>query len=156
VAILKNCHFVLCDMADRENNCLEQVKINCKINSIDKKRYKIIKSDNFKNIKNKYDFVFANPPYIPKTRKTKLAKAVLNFEPHKALFAGQDGLLYINKFLCGVKKHLNKDGKIFMEFDSPQKKAIEKLLKKYKYSKYEFHRDQFKRWRWVEIFFSTK
>ena len=151
VAVLKNVENVLCDIADSQADCIKQIKINCKINNIDKKRYKVIESDIFSEIKKKYDFVFANPPYIPKTRKNKLDKSVINFEPSKALFGGEDGLFYIKKFLKEAKKYLNEGGKIYMEFDCMQKKEIEKLIKKFKYLKYEFKRDQFNKWRWVEL-----
>ena len=43
------------------------------------------------------------------------------------------------------------DGKIFMEFDSSQKKEIENLLKKYNYKNWEFKKDQYGRWRWVVV-----
>jgi release factor glutamine methyltransferase len=151
VAILKNTQVLLCDFADSEPDCITQIKINLKINNIDKKRYKVIQSDISKNVKNKYDFIFANPPYIPKTRKNKLDKSVINFEPSKALFGGTDGLFYIKKFLKDAKKYLNINGKIYIEFDCTQKKEIEKLIKKFKYSKYIFNKDQYNKWRWVII-----
>jgi release factor glutamine methyltransferase len=172
IAVLKNVPVLLCDMADSQNKCLEQIKINCKLNNINTKRYRVIKSNIFSGIRGKasfakgfggpkYDYIFANPPYIPKTRKRGIQKSVLNFEPKEALFAGNDGLFYIRKFLKVAKKYLRKPssakasawqgGKIYMEFDCTQKKEIEKLIKKYKYSNYEFYKDQFKKWRWVEI-----
>lgn len=151
VAVLANTRAILCDVADSEADCIKQIKINLKINNIDKKRYKVIQSDIFKNVKVMYDFIFANPPYIPKTRKNKLDKSVINFEPSKALFGGEDGLFYIRKFLKDAKKYLNKEGKIYIEFDCTQKKEIEKLIKKYKYSNYKFNKDQYNKWRWVII-----
>jgi release factor glutamine methyltransferase len=159
VAVLAKTRFLLCDMADSQLNCLEQAKINCELNNVSKKRFRVIESDVFSNIKKKYDYIFANPPYIPTSRKIKIQKSVLKFEPKQALFGGKDGLFYIRKFLKEAGKYLKKDGnptsprlrgaRIFMEFDPPQKKEIEKLLQKYNYKNYEFHRDQFNRWRWV-------
>jgi len=158
IAVIKNLLLVRrsfskggCDFADKEINAIKQIKINCKLNGIDKKRYKIIQSDVFKNIKRKYDYIFANPPYIPTTRKNKIQKSVLKYEPKQALFGGKDGLFLINKFLREAQIHLNKKGEIFMEFDYVQKKEIEKLLKKYKYNSWEFKKDQYNRWRWVVI-----
>lgn len=68
-----------------------------------------------------------------------------------ALFGGKDGLFYIRKFLKEAKNHLNKNGKIYMEFDYIQKREIERLLKKFSYKNYKFNKDQYNKWRWVEI-----
>jgi len=152
IALLKNKQSLLCDFADKEKNAIAQIKINCKLNNIDKKRYKVIESDIFKNIKGKYDFIFANPPYIAITRKNKIQKSVLKYEPKQALFGGKDGLVLIEKFFKEAQKHLSERGEIFMEFDYIQKKQIEKLLKKYKYNSWEFKKDQYGKWRWVVVF----
>jgi release factor glutamine methyltransferase len=152
-AILKNTKSLLCDFSDKDKKAIAQIKINCKLNKINPKRYQIIQSDIFNNIsaKNKYDYIFANPPYVAVKRKSKVQKSVLKYEPKVALFSGSDGLNVIRKFLKLAKEYLNKDGKIFMEFGSEQKKEIEKLIKKYKYSKCKFYRDQYDKWRWVVV-----
>jgi len=133
---------------DKNKKAIKQIKINLKINSV---KGQVVRADVFKNVKGKFDYIFANPPYIPKTRKNKVQKSVLKFEPREALFGGKDGLFYIRKFLKQAKNYLNPAGQIFMEFSPEQKKDVEKLLKGYNYKDYEFHRDQFGRWRWVEI-----
>ena len=151
LAILKNIKNVKVCFAEKDKELLNQIKINLKINKIKSKRYKIIQSDIFENVKGRYDYIFANPPYIPKNKKSKIQKSVLKFEPKMALFGGKDGLLYIKKFLKNAKKYLNDGGIIFMEFDFAQKNEIEKIIQKEKYNKYKFNKDQYKRWRWVEI-----
>ena len=152
IAVLKNIKNSRVDFSDSDKNCLEQIKINLKINRIKSGRYRIIKSDILKVInpsspqflRAKYDFVFANPPYIALKNKNKVQKSVLKYEPRKALFGGNDGLFYIKKFL-------NSGGIIFMEFSPEQKKEIQKLILKYKYKNYKFYKDQYKKWRWVWI-----
>ncbi len=153
ITVLKHFKSLLCDFVDIDKNNLNQIKINCKLNKINPKRVRIVLSDVFNNIsvKNKYDFIFANPPYVAIKRKNKVQKSVLKYEPKIALFSGSDGLFVIKKFLKQAKKYLNPDGKIFMEFGSEQKKEIEKMIKKYKYLSYEFHKDQAGKWRWVVI-----
>ncbi|MEK7658609.1 MAG: peptide chain release factor N(5)-glutamine methyltransferase [Patescibacteria group bacterium] len=172
IAVLKHIKNSFVVFADNDKNAIKQIKINCKINNINKKRYKIIQSDVFKGLnpssqrllRTKYDLVFANPPYIAKTNKNIIQKTVLKFEPKTALFGGGDGLFYIKKFLeqapafakasSSAKATEDKSdgrGKIFMEFSPEQKKEIEKLLKKFEYKNYEFHKDQHSRWRWVFI-----
>lgn len=151
VAVLKNMKNIKVDFAEKEDKYLKQIKINCKINNIDKKRYKIIQSDVFNKIREKYDYIFANPPYIATARKNKIQKSVLKFEPSSALFGGKDGLFYIRKFLKDAKNYLNKNGRIYMEFDSIQKKEIEKIIKTLRYNKYQFFQDQYNRWRYVVV-----
>jgi release factor glutamine methyltransferase len=161
IAILMHIKSAKVVFVDNDKNCIKQIKINLKLNNVDKKRYRVIKSNIFDNIKNKYDFIFANPPYIPTKNEIKVQKSVLKYEPKKALFAGKDGLTYIKKFLKQAKNHLNLDGKIFMEFDSPQKNEIEKLLRTLRrgsgrfcgteYSNFEFKKDQYGKYRWVVV-----
>ena len=148
VSVLKHSKILLCDFADKDLNCVKQIKINLKLNKV---KGKVIQSNIFSNIKGKYDYIFANPPYIPKIKINKIQKSVLKFEPKLALFGGSDGLFFIRNFLKNAKNHLNNNGTIFMEFDSPQKPEIEKLIKKYKYSKFKFNKDQYNKWRWVSV-----
>jgi release factor glutamine methyltransferase len=144
IAILKHVKNVKVDFADIKNKCVGP---------------KIIKSDVFGNIKNKYDFIFANPPYVATKKIYDIEKSVLKYEPKSALFGGLDGLYYVRKFLSKAKRHLIDNGnptsprlrgaRIFMEFSPEQKKEIEKLLIKFGYKNFEFHKDQFNRWRWL-------
>lgn len=159
IAVLKHVKNLNVDFADIEENNLEQIKINLKINCIKPSKYRIIKSDVFNVInpssprllRAKYDFVFANPPYIATILRNRIQKSVLKYEPQKALFGGKDGLFYIKKFLKEAGRYLNPDGIIFMEFSPEQKKEIEKLILKYKYRNYKFYKDQNNKWRQVNI-----
>ena len=152
ISILKNLPQTNAFFSDIEENCIDQIKINCRINNINSGRYKIVKSDIFKNISKdkKFNFIFANPPYIP-THSKDIENSVLINEPAVALFGGKDGLKYIDMFLKDAKKFLEKDGKIYMEFDHPQKSEVEDILKKYNYKDYNFRKDQFDKYRFLII-----
>lgn len=160
LAVLKNIKGCEVIFADSEKNAISQIKINLKLNRLirtnkaftEKNRCVVVRSDVFSNIKGKYDIIFANPPYVAIKNKSMIQKSVLDFEPHQALFAGQDGLFYINKFLNQAKNYLKPNGIIFMEFSPEQKKEIEKILKKLTYKKREFYKDQYNKYRWVVVF----
>lgn len=151
VAVLKHIPQAHVDFGEKEKKFCKQIALNAKLNNIYTKRYKVIHSNVFSNIKRKYNYIFANPPYIAKIRKRRVQKSVLEQEPRQALFGGQDGLYYIKKFLKEAKKHLKPQGKIYMEFDSFQKQAIAKLLKQFNYSHFEFSKDQYGAWRFVFV-----
>ncbi len=151
---VENAHVVF---AESEKEAIEQIQKNCKLNKTLEGRYEIIQSDIFSNVKGSFDYILANPPYIPLTKKSTLQKSVIDYEPHAALFGGKDGMELIRRFLAAAKNRLNPStgsgqaGKIYMEFDTPQKPAITNLLKKLNYQKWDFHRDQYGKWRWVVV-----
>ena len=151
IAVLKNIPGARVDFAEEEKKFCKQVALNAKLNKIAKSRYQVIQSDIFSKVKRKYDYIFANPPYLAESKRKKVQKSVLEQEPHSALFGGKDGLKDIRQFLGLAKDYLNKDGVIYLEFYSFQKNAIKKLLKQFGYSHWEFHKDQYGKWRFVVI-----
>jgi len=161
VSVLKKIKNADVVFADKDNNCIEQIKINLKLNTSlirankrigGEERHSVIKSDIFSKVRGKFDFIFANPPYVAIKKINNIQKSVLKYEPKIALFGGSDGLYYIKIFLSKAKNRLNPGGKIFMEFSPEQKTAIEKIILKNRYKNFEFKKDQNNRWRWVEIF----
>ncbi len=152
IAILKACPESRrrIDFVDIDDAAIKQIKINLKLNNISKERYKIYKSNLFEKLKgNKYDFIFANSPYVALDRISEVDEEVLEKEPHISLFAGKDGMDYIRKFFLQVKKYLKPNGKIFLEFDPFQKKKIKEILEKEKF-KFIFKKDQFGKFRWLK------
>jgi len=159
IAILKHISNSQCDFLDIDDNCLKQIRLNLKLNGIDKKRYHVIKSDifsafssaNHKLLTINYNLILVNPPYIGLSERKNIQKSVLDFEPKSALFAKENGLFFIKKFLQEVKNYLSENGVIYLEFGYNQKNDIAKLLKKFGYQNFEFHKDQFNKWRFVKI-----
>lgn len=149
IAVLKQVPYVTVDFAEKEKAFIEQIKINLKLNKIEKERSRIVQSDVFLNISGSYDYIFANPPYVAELRRKDVQQSVLDWESAGTIFGGKEGLIFIDKFLRGASERLNKKGKLYMEFGSEQKDDIEKLLEKYRYNKYDFFRDQFGNWRYV-------
>jgi release factor glutamine methyltransferase len=137
------------DFAEIDEKFIKQIKKNVKINKIKSNRYKIIQSDIFSNVSGKYNYIFANPPYISEDNIKTVEKSVLNYEPKKAVFAQDNGLFYIKKFLLNAPKYLAKNDIIYMEFDCGQKDKIEQICRKIGYKQVNFYQDQFKRWRYL-------
>ena len=150
LSVLKNVENSYCDFGEIEDKFIEQIKIN--LEGIDENRYKIIKTDIFLNIKGKYDYILANPPYVAEKRMNEVGDDVLEFEPHIALFSGKNGMDIIKKLINEGFNYLKENGMLVIEHDESQKDEIEKLILKNPYSKYEFNKDQFNKYRFVKIY----
>ncbi len=157
IAILMACP-ELCrrvDFVDVDKKAIEQIRINLKLNKVSPKRYRIFKSNLFKELAlsrvEGYNLIFANPPYVARERIKEVQPEVLKHEPKRALLAGKGGLFFIRKFLKDAKNFLKNDGIIYLEIDPQQREEIKKILKKYNYSKFDFYKDQFKKYRWLKI-----
>jgi release factor glutamine methyltransferase len=152
IAILKNIKNSRVDFVDIDEKAIAQIKINLKLNGISPKKYRVVKSNLFEKIKGeKYDFIFANPPYVAKERLNEVQPSVLKYEPKRAILAGKKGLIYIRRFLKEAKKNLKPEGIIYLEIDPQQKEEINEILKSEKYDNSIFFKDQFKKFRLVKI-----
>ncbi len=139
------------DFVDIWPAAIKQIKINLDLNKTKENRYKIYKSNLFQKLKGrKYNFIFANPPYVALNRISEVQKEVLKNDPAVALFGGKDGMVIIEKFFKQVKSYLKPNGKIFLEFDPKQKKTIKELLEGDGF-RFIFRKDQFKKDRWLEV-----
>ncbi len=77
----------------------------------------------------KYDILISNPPYIPNGEK--LEPSIKDFEPHIALYGGEDGLDYYRAIIKQAEHYLNNTYIIAFEHAYDKAKAIKKLAKKY-------------------------
>ena len=86
-----------------------------------------IKSDLFDNISGKFDLIISNPPYISYKDKIIIKDSVVNYDPHLALFAEEDGIYFYRKIIENAVHYLSKDGVIFFEIGYDQKEKIFEL-----------------------------
>lgn len=129
IAVLKYIPNARVDFADIEPSCLTQIRKSAEINRIAPGRYRVLRSDVFSAIIGRYDVIFANPPYVAeRTAAARLAPSVREFEPHRALFAGADGLDYVRAVLADVSRFLEPRGFLAMEFDDTQADAVRQFL----------------------------
>ena len=77
----------------------------------------------------KVDILVSNPPYI---KEDEIVEAsVYDFEPHVALFGGQDGLKFYKEIFENMHKVLNPNGLAFFEMGYDQKDNLSLLAHKY-------------------------
>ena len=110
--------------SDISEEALEVAKENAELNNAD---IKFIQSDVFNDIDEKFDIIVSNPPYIDRKDKITMKTNVLNYDPHLALFAEEEGMYFYRKIVEEAKNHLKDSGVIFFEIGHDQREKIIKL-----------------------------
>ena len=110
--------------SDISEEALKVAKENAIMNEAE---VKFIQSDIFENINEKFDIIVSNPPYIAYNDKITMEDNVLNYDPHLALFAGEDGMYFYREIVENAKEYLEEDGIVFFEIGYDQREKILKL-----------------------------
>jgi release factor glutamine methyltransferase len=72
--------------------------------------------------------IVSNPPYIPAGDASEMQPEVRDFEPHTALFAGDDGLEVYRRLIPQAESALSPGGLLAMEFGFGQRDELAHLL----------------------------
>lgn len=105
------------------------------------KKVKVLKSDLFENVDEKFDLIVSNPPYIPLSEKATIQKEV-TFDPELALFTKDaKGLEFYEKIIKEAKNYLNKNEYLLFEMGIDQSKEIKELLETNGYKNIEIIKD---------------
>ena len=85
-------------------------------------------SDLFTNIRDTYDIIVSNPPYIEKDVIETLDPEVKDYEPLTALDGGQDGLYFYRRISSEARKHLKEGGILLFEIGASQGASVKKIM----------------------------
>ena len=77
----------------------------------------------------KYDIIISNPPYISKDEE--IMDVVKQNEPHKALYADNNGLYFYEQIIKDANDYLKEKNMIAFEIGSNQASEIIKFAKRY-------------------------
>lgn len=116
---------------DVSEKALELARENAELNEAE---INFIQSDLFTRIRERFDLIVSNPPYIPSAEIETLQREVKDFEPRLALDGGADGLEIYRKIAADVSKHLTRGGTLLMEVGAGQAEEVVKLFKGNSYS----------------------
>ena len=115
--------------SDISKEALEVAKRNAKDNDADISFMCGSMLDPYIDNNIKIDILVSNPPYIKANED--LEKSVVDYEPHVALFGGNDGLKFYRIIFENAKKILNDNAMLFFEIGYDQKENLTELAKQY-------------------------
>lgn len=107
-------------------DALEVAKENIKLNNVD---IKLIESNLFSNINDKFDCIISNPPYI--SYDEEIDDIVKNNEPNIALYAPNNGLYFYEEILKNIQNYLNDKFIVAFEIGYKQGNDLIKIADKY-------------------------
>lgn len=119
---------IIADTVDISAGAIEIARKNALFHNV-LNNFRIIKSDLFENVKEKYDIIVSNPPYIPLKDKENLQIEVRDFDPPSALFTkDEEGLEYYKRITEKAQDFLNNNGFLAFEVGQNQVDKVVKLI----------------------------
>ena len=89
----------------------------------------------------KFDMIISNPPYITGQEMRELPRSVADFEPHLALYGGEDGLEFYRAIIENYTEALKPGGFLCFEFGMGQGDDVCRILEANGYTILERTRD---------------
>lgn len=89
----------------------------------------------------KYDLIVSNPPYVTGQEMTELPKSVADFEPHLALYGGEDGLDFYRSIAVNFASALKPGGYLCFEIGEQQMEDVCRILEENGYQILERSKD---------------
>ena len=94
------------------------------------------------DLKQQFDIIVSNPPYVRHLEKAEINKNVLEYEPHLALFVeDNDALLFYRKIAVLAKKSLSPNGQLYFEINQYLGSATVELLESYGFKNVKLIKD---------------
>lgn len=90
----------------------------------------LVQSDLCAQLTGRFDCIVSNPPYIASSEQSQMDQSVIDYEPHIALFAENNGLAIYERLAKELPNYLTDNGTIFLEIGYQQGEAVKALFEK--------------------------
>ena len=125
---MPDCEIIATDIS---NDALAVAKKNRDTHNCEE-RITLIQGDLYEPIHSqgtsKFNWIVSNPPYVASVENNNISPDVYKYEPHIALFAGNDGLAIIRKLIAEAPKFLLPEGQLILEIGDKQSEQVKELL----------------------------
>lgn len=93
-------------------------------------RVALVRADLFPPVRQPFDAIVANLPYVAEEAYAHLPEEVRAYEPAPALLGGPGGTLYLRRCIQLAPTYLRPGGALFLEFSPPQQRALVALARR--------------------------
>ncbi len=131
------------DISELDPNLKRQIEMNLVKNNIKASRAKIITASGLEGLSGTYDAILAVPPYVPYEALPNLDLEMINFEPHLAFFAHNDGHEFHDMLIEKAYDYLEEGGVLHMETDMDHEEWIRNRVKGTVWAQLEFWPDPY-------------
>ena len=95
-------------------------------------------------LKQRFDIIVSNPPYVRELEKAAMRKNVLDYEPNLALFVSDENpLQFYSEIVSYASKHLKEKGCLYLEINQYLGEEMVELLKRYDFHTIKLKQDMF-------------
>ena len=144
---------VVMDATDISEAALETAKINAANNHANVTFYAGDMIKPLIPLGKKYDVLICNPPYIPQDED--MERSVVDFEPHVALFGGEDGLRFYRSVFADCRSVLKEKSFMAFEMGWNQREALSRLVQEsLPEAEYEIRKDMNGKDRMLFVYFN--
>ena len=122
-----NCRVVMTDMMTSAVKVARKNTMRCKVSN----RAVVMRVDALEkssDLLGQFDVVVSNPPYIPTADIDTLDPSVRDFEPHRALDGGEDGLKFYRAITANYKDRIKTGGHMLFEVGIGQAEDVKKIM----------------------------
>ncbi|WP_289644689.1 peptide chain release factor N(5)-glutamine methyltransferase [Maribacter aestuarii] len=131
---------------DISSKALTIARSNALLNGIEVNFFEgdILKGISSSSIKQKYDIIISNPPYVKELEKEKMSLNVVDYEPNEALFVpDKDPLVFYKAIAEFAQNRLTEGGSLYLEINQYLGKEMVDLLENYTFRNIELRKDVF-------------
>ena len=143
LAVAKRVKDAKVTLADKSMEALAVAKENVALNKLSG-RVRCVQADALKPafpFLGKFDMIVSNPPYITAEEMKELPRSVGEYEPHMALYGGEDGLDFYRSIVKNFAPALKPGGYLCFEFGMGQGDDVCRILEENGYTVLERTRD---------------
>jgi release factor glutamine methyltransferase len=143
IALLKHLPNATVEFYELDPALKPQIEKSILRNGIDPARARVVTASDVSGLHGEYDCITAVPPYVPYDALPDLDREMIDFEPHLAFFAHDNGHEFHTILIEKGRDFLKDGGTLYMETDMDHNDWVREKVNNTAWSKLEFWPDPY-------------